>query len=297
MERAKDIGDKINNGNLGENADLGVCADTTQQIPPDRQPPRYDKMPKAPKPDVPDTVVIEPQPDPETCQGVRTNTYAVEIANNPFYGIKFEYKSGTEIKDGDFDEFRFVVTSEQAAAMTSVQVEATAAGMVGLGIAALENCAFNEELPCGDPVRDEDGYFAFYFMGAVDNGDGTMTLVFHVQNMTRSCSRGRAAHGSRRGALQRGQPQPLAKPGGGPSFCPDWVRQGQSRGQAPDGLRGPVPLPRPQLRGDLIPGCGGKVEPDQGAAAGFDRGDDAGKRAFAVVQVQRHLLDARTGAA
>jgi hypothetical protein len=52
------------------------------------------------------------------------------------------------------------------------------------GTATLEGCAFDDSLPCGEPVPDENGYFAFYFVGAEDNGDGTMTLTFHVQNFT-----------------------------------------------------------------------------------------------------------------
>jgi len=181
LERAKDIADQMNNGLLGEEAGDSVCADYVQVIPPDLQPPPHEDMPEGPLPEVPDEVPPAPTPDPATCD-LRTNTYGIEITNNPFYGIKFEYQSGTEVKNGDSDEFRFTVTADEAAAMTSVQVEAKAGTLQG--IATLEGCDFTSELPCGDPVRDPDGYFAFYFMGAVDNGDGTLTLVFQVQNMT-----------------------------------------------------------------------------------------------------------------
>lgn len=182
LERAKDIADKINNGLLGENAETSVCSDYGQLIPPAEQPPVHEEMPEGPLPEVPETVPPAPTPDPATCN-LRTNTYGVENpTNNPFYGIKFEYQSGTEVKNGDMDEFKITITAAEAAAMTSVQLEAKAANYVG--ILTLEGCAFNEGLPCGDPVRDPDGYFAFYFLGAQDNGDGTMTLTFQVQNLT-----------------------------------------------------------------------------------------------------------------
>ena len=183
MERAKDIADMINNGQLNTDPEGTLaCQDYGTLIPPALQPPVYEEMPQGPLPEVPDTVPPAPTPDPSTCD-LRTNIYGVESpTNNPFYGIKFEYQSGTEIKNGDMDEFKFTVTAAEAAMMTAVQMEAKAANYVG--IVTLEGCAFNEGLPCGEPVRDANGYFAFYFMGAQDNGDGTLTLVFQVQNLT-----------------------------------------------------------------------------------------------------------------
>jgi hypothetical protein len=196
LERAKDIGDQINNGNLGEDADLLVTeCDITDpddqnsaayrdNFPPDKQPPRYGQLKKAPKKDLPDQVETGSQPDPETCEGVRVNQYNVESpTSEPFYGIKFEFQSGTEVKDGDVDAFQITLTQEQAAAMGSVQMEAKAGTNVGQ--ATLMDCAFAGPLPCGEePVQDENGFFVFAFMGAHDNGDGTLTLTFHVQNMT-----------------------------------------------------------------------------------------------------------------
>lgn len=183
MERAKDIADMINNGQLNTDPEGTLaCQDYGTLIPPALQPPVYEEMPQGPLPEVPDTVPPVPTPDPSTCD-LRTNIYGVESpTNNPFYGIKFEYQSGTEIKNGDMDEFKFTVTAAEAAMMTAVQMEAKAANYVG--VVTLEGCAFNEGLPCGEPVRDANGYFAFYFMGAQDNGDGTLTLVFQVQNLT-----------------------------------------------------------------------------------------------------------------
>jgi hypothetical protein len=181
LERAKDIADQINNGLLGEEAETSTCEDYTAVIPPNEQPPDYEDLPEAPTPEPPPN----PTPAPEvTCDAPRVNTYNVENpTNNPFHGIKFEYQSGTEVRDGDFDEFTIVLTTEQAAALTNVPMEAKAATNVGQ--VTLENCAFDQPLPCaGEPVQDENGYFAFTFMGAEDNGDGTMTLTFHVYNFT-----------------------------------------------------------------------------------------------------------------
>ena len=124
-----------------------------------------------------------PPPDTSTCEGLRVNQYNVESpTNNPFYGIKFEFSSGTDVKKSDQDEFKITLTEEEAAEMTSVQMEAKAGPNVGSGTVALENCQFDGELPCGEPIMDESGDFAFYFMGATGNDDGTLTLTFVVQN-------------------------------------------------------------------------------------------------------------------
>ena len=50
LERAKDIADQINNGLLGEDAANSVCSDYAKVIPPEKQPPTTDKLPKGPKP-------------------------------------------------------------------------------------------------------------------------------------------------------------------------------------------------------------------------------------------------------
>jgi hypothetical protein len=186
LERAKDIGDLINNGLLGEDAPENTTCDVDDYkdtVPPDLQPPKHEDKPKAPKPPTPPPYEPEPQPDPETCEGVRVNQYKVEITDNPFAGIKFEYTSGTEVKSGDSEEFKLTVTQEQAQALMAVQMEAKAGTNVGM--VTLEGCDFTSPLPCGgEPIQDENNFFAFYFMGAEDNGDGTLTLTFHVQNVT-----------------------------------------------------------------------------------------------------------------
>jgi hypothetical protein len=178
LERAKDIGDLINNGLLGENADTSTCDDYTEVMPPDKQPPKHEDKPKAPKPD--------PVPQPIVgCTEPRTNQYGVEITDNPFQGIKFEYQSGTEVKDGDHDKFQIVLTAEQAAALTAIQMEAKAGQDVGSGTVSLEGCQFDQmaDEMCAT-VQDENGNFSFSFAGAMPNEDGTLTLVFYIQNNT-----------------------------------------------------------------------------------------------------------------
>ncbi len=185
LERAKDIGDQINNGNLGEDApERNDCAESVygQKIPKDKQPPKEKDAPKAPKPPKPPKPTPVPAPDPATCEGVRVNTYNVENpTNNPFYGIKFEYQSGTEIKNSADDEFKFTLPADVVNAMTSIQLEAKAS--TNQVQVTMQDCQFGEGLPCG-PVMDDNKSFAFTFMGATDNGDGTKTLTFRVQNFS-----------------------------------------------------------------------------------------------------------------
>jgi hypothetical protein len=178
LERAKDIADYINNGLLGEDAETSVCEDYVPVIPPDKQPPPYEDLPEAPQPPAP--------PPPNVgCDNPRVNTYGVENpTNNPFYGIKFEYQSGTEIKDGAYDEFRFTLPFDVATNLNSIQIEAKAGQDQAVGTVNLEGCQFDQFTPCENVAQDPNGFFEFSFQGAIDNGDGTMTLVFHVRNLT-----------------------------------------------------------------------------------------------------------------
>ena len=178
LERAKNIADQINNGLLGEDASNSTCADYQQVMPPDKQPPDKDHMPKGPRPEV------QP-PASAGCDSPRVNTYGVESpTNNPFYGIKFEYQSGTEVKDGAYDELQVVLPADVVAGLSAVQVEAKAGQNEGQ--ATLQGCQFNQLMPCETTVQDGSGFFEFSFQGARDNGDGTMTLVFWVYNLTGS---------------------------------------------------------------------------------------------------------------
>lgn len=176
LERAKSTADQINNGLLGENADSSTCGDYTQVMPPDKQPPDKDNKPKGPKPAEPPAPVVG-------CDNPRTNQYGVENpTNNPFYGIKFEYQSGTEVKDGLYDEFQIVLPADVVGNMSAVQMEAKAGENVGQ--VTLQGCEFNAVTPCEPSVLDPNGFFEFGFMGARDNSDGTLTLVFWVKNLT-----------------------------------------------------------------------------------------------------------------
>lgn len=175
LERAKDIADMINNGALNGDPAERSCSDANyqQQFPPAKQPPKHQNMPKQPKHPEPPAPVVG-------CEPPRTNQYGVESpTNNPFYGIKFEYQSGTEIRDGGFDEFRYTLPADVVNGMTAIQLEAKAGEIVGQG--TLDGCQFNAFTPC-DRTLENNG-FLFTFHGAVDNGDGTMTLTFTIQNM------------------------------------------------------------------------------------------------------------------
>jgi len=55
------------------------------------------------------------------------NTYQIEnTTNSPFYSVKFEFASGTEVKNGNYDVFKYTLPADVVAAMTSMQVEAKA---------------------------------------------------------------------------------------------------------------------------------------------------------------------------
>ncbi len=112
LERAKDIGDQINNGNLGEDANVTECnpTDYAGKIPPDKQPPKHKDMPKAPKPteppyvppseppacDVPDTTLAGGYAiialDPAPCQGEQNGLL--------FHGTSLTQLDGTAFSNG-----------------------------------------------------------------------------------------------------------------------------------------------------------------------------------------------------
>ena len=173
LERAKDIGDQINNGLLGENAATSVCTDYVAVMPPEKQPPAYGNMPKAPKQNEPQNV--PPGQAPVCTAG---NTYAVENpAAAPFNSVKFSFTSGTAVNMGGYDTFKYSLPTDQVAALTSVQVEVTA----GSSTKVLELTGdFTSPLGGGEPLGDDEGKYAVSFMGATDNGDGTTTLAFDV---------------------------------------------------------------------------------------------------------------------
>ncbi len=129
-------------------------------------------------PVVPDYIPM----DPATCSA-RENTYVVENpAADPFYGVKYTYQSGTEIKDSEMDLFQYTLPADVVAAMSTVQIAAQAGDLIGQE--ALAGCDFTSPLVCGDPVTDDTGAFGFQYFGATDNGDGTITLTYMVENLS-----------------------------------------------------------------------------------------------------------------
>lgn len=180
MEYAKDIADLINNGQINvdppaniDSAGAPVCTIYSTVVPTDKQPPKHENMPKAPKPDVPKEI---PPAQPPVC--TPGNTYTVENpTNNPYYSVKFNYASGTEVKNGGYDTFQYTLPKDAVAALTQMQVTAKAATNERTVVL---KCDFTDPLGCGDPVYDPDHLFGFQFSGATDNGDGTLTLTFQV---------------------------------------------------------------------------------------------------------------------
>jgi hypothetical protein len=182
IEQAKDIADVINNGKINvdpeSNLDASgnkVCTIYGTVIPDDQQPANPDAQPKAPDPQQPTPAPL-PTVDPNA--GVK-NQYTVQnTTNDPFYGIKFTYVSGTEVKNSNYDEFKYTLTKAQVTAMTSVKIQAKAGQ--DEATMTLDNCQFTEALICG-PVQSEDHLFSFSFVDATYNDDDTITLTFQIQ--------------------------------------------------------------------------------------------------------------------
>jgi uncharacterized protein YegL len=119
--------------------------------------------------------------EPPTCTNVRRNQYTVEnTTNRPFHSIKYEFKSGDEIKKGGWDEFSFTLSKAEAEALTEVKIQAKAGRATGT--ATLTGCDFAGAATCG-PVSNSR--FDFSFQGATDDGD-TVTLTFRVTNNRRN---------------------------------------------------------------------------------------------------------------
>jgi hypothetical protein len=176
LERAKDISDMINNNMLTNTSEpdplqaCGVYQGDTGVVPAKKQPPTHDKMPKAPKP-APEPV--KPAPAPVCTAG---NTYTVEnTTNNPFYSVKFNFASGTEVKEGGYDTFKYTLPADVVTAMTDMQVHVKAATDAR---DYTLTCDFTTPAGCAKPVSDDA--YSVSFDGATDNGDGTYTLSFTI---------------------------------------------------------------------------------------------------------------------
>lgn len=174
LERAKDIADMINNNQLTtdatEDKESEICY-PDKAMPKDKQPPAHKDMPKAPKPQAPKN---EPSNEAPVCTA--GNLYNVEnTTNNPFYSVKFEFASGSEVKDGAMDTFRYTLPADVVASMSEMQVEVKASTDSRTYDLF---CDFTSSEACGLPVGDDT--YAVSFDGAQDNGDGTTTLTFTV---------------------------------------------------------------------------------------------------------------------
>ncbi|HMB22992.1 MAG TPA: SdrD B-like domain-containing protein, partial [Anaerolineales bacterium] len=118
-------------------------------------------------------VVVEPTPEVPACTA--GNTYNVEnTTNSPFYSVKFEFASGAEVKGGGYDVFKYTLSADVVASMTSMQIEAKASTDSRTYDLA---CDFTSPAGCA-PVGDDT--YSVQFVGATDNGDGTYTLKFKV---------------------------------------------------------------------------------------------------------------------
>jgi hypothetical protein len=188
LERAKDIADMINNNSLNQDpANVIPCEEynkPTGPIPSDKQPPAHEKMPKAPKPEnkkESDTPPTTPE-DPATCTG-RTNTDQVEnTTNNPFFSIKFNFASGTEIKEGLYEEFRYSLPADTVAGISQMQVEAKAGEESRTVTLA---CDFTSPLPC-DAVKDADGTLELVFQVYVHGQYGLSHASFELPGIAAS---------------------------------------------------------------------------------------------------------------
>jgi hypothetical protein len=185
LERAKTIADLINNGLLGEDAETSTCGDYTTVIPPDQQPPDRDDVPNPTPVPTATSAPVVPDPDNSVCTGNMQGYQIENTTNNPFYGVKFNVSGGQEIKGGDTDVYVITVSADTAAAMTAngVQLEAKA-GTLDETV-TMSGCDFSGTVMCG-PISSSSGGFAWTFMGASTNADGSVSMTFQVQNFDNS---------------------------------------------------------------------------------------------------------------
>jgi hypothetical protein len=121
-------------------------------------------------------------PDPGTCGLVATNYNVENPATVPFYSVKYTFASGQVVKSGAADNFTYVIPAATAQSITALRISAKANPYVGE--VKLDGCNFAGPDACNVPKADTAGRFKFQFVGAQDNGDGTLTLKFYVQVIT-----------------------------------------------------------------------------------------------------------------
>jgi hypothetical protein len=99
--------------------------------------------------------------------------------HNPFYSIRFnlDRRGGADgIKNGQWGIFSYTLRRRDVVALRTVTVEAKARNIRGR---ATFECDFRSSSGCG-PISNNG--FTWWFLGATNNGHGTTTLTFKLQN-------------------------------------------------------------------------------------------------------------------
>lgn len=113
--------------------------------------------------------------------------------NNPYTGaLKFE--GGNGVKNGDTEQFCFVVSNDYVAGLTSLRIKAKAGNKSYEVDLNLEDCVDGEDPEDPEDPEDEDcvveaGCFEYTFVEKTDNGNGNTTFCFDITvNCNRSLS-------------------------------------------------------------------------------------------------------------
>ena len=112
----------------------------------------------------------------------RRNGNSQNAISTPYNAVQFNAKNNYTLNGGAIDTFRFHLSAEDYANMSSMRVQAKAGGSVG-------NALFNLSAACNivptDPQREcfiDLGDASFAFLGAVDDGSGNTAVAFQIQN-------------------------------------------------------------------------------------------------------------------
>lgn len=103
-----------------------------------------------------------------------------------YNAIQFTAKQQTNISNGASYTFQYPISAEDYAALNNIQVQAKVKGAAPSNISFdHKTCAQPPVPPSQRPMPDckiDLGTAVFGFLGATDNGDGTTTLGFMIQN-------------------------------------------------------------------------------------------------------------------
>jgi hypothetical protein len=120
-------------------------------------------------------------PATPTCPQAPT-TYNVENpVKVPYYGINYVFAAGPEVKNGSADTFTYTIPAAAAKTMSRIIVQPTNTSTTGQVV--ITACAFWLKAACNKLAPDNSGQFKAQFVGSTDNGDGTLTLKYYVQNL------------------------------------------------------------------------------------------------------------------